>query len=73
MRTLNGFHHVKLPVSDVARSRDWYGEVMGLRVDLEFVEDGFSRAWPCAPRMAARAWPRVTIRRERRPWPASIR
>ncbi len=40
MTTLNAFHHVKLPVSDVARSRDWYGEVMGLRVDLEFVEDG---------------------------------
>lgn len=37
---LEGFHHVKLPVSDVARSRDWYGAVMGLEVDLEFVEDG---------------------------------
>jgi catechol 2,3-dioxygenase-like lactoylglutathione lyase family enzyme len=40
MTTLNGFHHVKLPVSDVARSRDWYSAVMGLHVDLEFVEDG---------------------------------
>lgn len=40
MTTLNGFHHVKLPVSDVARSRDWYRAVMGLQVDLEFVEDG---------------------------------
>ena len=40
MSTLDGFHHVKLPVSDVARSRDWYGAVMGLEVDLEFVEDG---------------------------------
>lgn len=40
MTTLSGFHHVKLPVSDVARSRDWYGAVMGLQVDLEFVEDG---------------------------------
>lgn len=40
MTTLSGFHHVKLPVHDVARSRDWYGSVMGLQVDLEFVEDG---------------------------------
>ena len=40
MTTLTGFHHVKLPVSDVARSRDWYGAVLGLEVDLEFVEDG---------------------------------
>lgn len=40
MTTLSGFHHVKLPVNDVARSRDWYGAVMGLQVDLEFVEDG---------------------------------
>ncbi|MGY1622092.1 VOC family protein [Geodermatophilus sp. SYSU D00965] len=40
MPALQGFHHVKLPVSDVARSRDWYCEVLGLAVDLEFVEDG---------------------------------
>jgi catechol 2,3-dioxygenase-like lactoylglutathione lyase family enzyme len=38
--TLNGFHHVKLPVTDVARSRDWYERVLGLRATLEFVEDG---------------------------------
>ncbi|MEV4297053.1 VOC family protein [Microbispora rosea] len=38
--TLNGFHHVKLPVTDVERSRDWYERVLGLRVFIEFVEDG---------------------------------
>ncbi|WP_214323741.1 VOC family protein [Nonomuraea sediminis] len=38
--TLNGFHHVKLPVTDVERSRDWYERVLGLRVVIEFVEDG---------------------------------
>ncbi|MFG2074033.1 Glyoxalase/Bleomycin resistance protein/Dioxygenase superfamily protein [Nonomuraea maritima] len=38
--TLNGFHHVKLPVADVERSRDWYERVLGLRVFIEFVEDG---------------------------------
>jgi catechol 2,3-dioxygenase-like lactoylglutathione lyase family enzyme len=37
---LSGFHHVKLPVTDVARSRDWYERVLGLRAHLEFIEDG---------------------------------
>lgn len=38
--TLNGFHHAKLPVSDIRRSLDWYERVLGLRVQLEFVEEG---------------------------------
>lgn len=37
---LGGFHHVKLPVTDVVRSRDWYRRVLGLHTHLEFVEDG---------------------------------
>src|SRR5450432_1149011 len=37
---LSGFHHVKLPVTDVVRSRDWYERVLGLQTQLEFVEDG---------------------------------
>jgi catechol 2,3-dioxygenase-like lactoylglutathione lyase family enzyme len=37
---LRGFHHVKLPVADVIRSRDWYQRVLGFEVALEFVEDG---------------------------------
>jgi catechol 2,3-dioxygenase-like lactoylglutathione lyase family enzyme len=37
---LAGFHHVKLPVTDVSRSRDWYCRVLGLQQHLEFVEDG---------------------------------
>jgi catechol 2,3-dioxygenase-like lactoylglutathione lyase family enzyme len=40
MPDLSGFHHVKLPVADLSRSRDWYTSVLGLRVDIEFVEDG---------------------------------
>lgn len=40
MPAMLGFHHVKLPVRDVARSRDWYRDVLGLAVELEFVEDG---------------------------------
>jgi catechol 2,3-dioxygenase-like lactoylglutathione lyase family enzyme len=38
--TLSGFHHVKLPVSDIQRSLEWYRRVLGLRVQLEFVEEG---------------------------------
>ncbi|GII30251.1 VOC family protein [Planotetraspora mira] len=37
---LSGFHHVKLPVTDVVRSRDWYERVLGLQTHMEFVEDG---------------------------------
>jgi catechol 2,3-dioxygenase-like lactoylglutathione lyase family enzyme len=40
MGALSGFHHVKLPVSDVPTSRDWYVRVLGLEVDIEFVDDG---------------------------------
>ena len=40
MGELQGFHHVKLPVSDLARSREWYERVLGLQVYAEFVEDG---------------------------------
>lgn len=37
---LSGLHHVKLPVSDVARSRDWWLHVLGFENDIEFVEHG---------------------------------
>lgn len=37
---LNGFHHVKLPVSDLNRSVEWYERVLGLQVKLAFVENG---------------------------------
>ncbi|HEX2914000.1 MAG TPA: VOC family protein [Chloroflexia bacterium] len=37
---LCGLHHLKLPVSDISRSRDWYCEVLGFKVDIEFVEEG---------------------------------
>jgi catechol 2,3-dioxygenase-like lactoylglutathione lyase family enzyme len=40
MGTLSGFHHVKLPVTDVFRSRDWYQRVLGFDVAMEFVEHG---------------------------------
>ena len=37
---IDGIHHVKLPVSDVARSRAWYERVLGFELVIEFVEDG---------------------------------
>lgn len=38
-----GLHHVKLPVTDVARSREWYSAAFGFLHDLEFTEDGVLR------------------------------
>jgi hypothetical protein len=35
-----GFHHLKIPVSDVGRSRDWYCQMFGFVTEIEFVEDG---------------------------------
>lgn len=37
---LAGIHHLKLPVTDLARSREWYQSRLGYRVQLEFVEHG---------------------------------
>jgi catechol 2,3-dioxygenase-like lactoylglutathione lyase family enzyme len=37
---LDGIHHIKVPVTDLERSRDWYASRLGYRVDIEFVEDG---------------------------------
>jgi catechol 2,3-dioxygenase-like lactoylglutathione lyase family enzyme len=37
---LDGIHHVKLPVSDLARSRDWYESRLGFVAAIEFVEQG---------------------------------
>jgi catechol 2,3-dioxygenase-like lactoylglutathione lyase family enzyme len=37
---LAGIHHVKLPVTDLARSREWYESRLGYEVQVEFVEQG---------------------------------
>ncbi|MGW2424303.1 VOC family protein [Streptomyces sp. NPDC001709] len=37
---LAGIHHVKLPVTDLTRSRDWYRSRLGYEVDFEFTEQG---------------------------------
>lgn len=36
---LDGIHHVKIPVTDLARSREWYERVFGFTVELEFRDD----------------------------------
>jgi catechol 2,3-dioxygenase-like lactoylglutathione lyase family enzyme len=41
---LAGIHHVKIPVTDLARSIDWYGRVFGFQVTWEFADaDGVVR------------------------------
>jgi catechol 2,3-dioxygenase-like lactoylglutathione lyase family enzyme len=37
---VKGIHHVKLPVHDPARSREWYGRVLGFEQETEMVEQG---------------------------------
>jgi catechol 2,3-dioxygenase-like lactoylglutathione lyase family enzyme len=37
---LAGIHHLKLPVTSLDRSRDWYLSRLGYQVQMEFVEQG---------------------------------
>jgi catechol 2,3-dioxygenase-like lactoylglutathione lyase family enzyme len=37
---LDGIHHLKLPVTDLGRSLEWYRSRLGYEVWHEFVEDG---------------------------------
>lgn len=37
---LDGVHHLKLPVSDLARSLEWYQSRLGYEKAVEFVEGG---------------------------------
>jgi catechol 2,3-dioxygenase-like lactoylglutathione lyase family enzyme len=37
---LAGVHHLKLPVTDLARSLEWYRSRLGYEVQVEFVEKG---------------------------------
>jgi catechol 2,3-dioxygenase-like lactoylglutathione lyase family enzyme len=43
---LAGVHHLKLPVTDLARSREWYRSRLGYQLFAEFVEQG--RLMGCA-------------------------
>ncbi len=37
---LAGIHHLKLPVTDLARSLEWYRSRLGYQVQIEFTEQG---------------------------------
>jgi catechol 2,3-dioxygenase-like lactoylglutathione lyase family enzyme len=39
MPVLDGIHHLKIPVSDLATSRRWYERVLGLAVGREFADE----------------------------------
>ena len=59
---LAGIHHVKLPVTDLARSLEWYRSRLGYAVHIEFVEQGtlmgYGLAHPAGgPRLALRLDP----------------
>jgi catechol 2,3-dioxygenase-like lactoylglutathione lyase family enzyme len=43
---LAGIHHLKLPVTDLATSREWYRSRLGYELQIEFVEEG--RLMGCA-------------------------
>jgi catechol 2,3-dioxygenase-like lactoylglutathione lyase family enzyme len=36
---LDGIHHVKIPVSNLARSRAWYEQVFGFDIEVEFTDE----------------------------------
>lgn len=61
MTALSGFHHVKIPVTDVAASRHWYERTLGLRVVIEFVEEGELMGVAMADRSEA---VQIALRRE---------
>jgi catechol 2,3-dioxygenase-like lactoylglutathione lyase family enzyme len=37
---LDGIHHIKIPVTDLERSRAWYESRLGYRTQVEFIEQG---------------------------------
>jgi catechol 2,3-dioxygenase-like lactoylglutathione lyase family enzyme len=54
---LAGIHHVKLPVTDLARSREWYESRLGYQVQIEFVEQGTLMGYALATRTEGLSWP----------------
>ncbi len=49
MTQVLGFHHLSLSVTDLARSTEWYRQVLGLDVAAQIQGEGFSRTRLRAP------------------------
>lgn len=62
---LRGVHHVRLPVSDVLRSRDWYSEVFEFAPILDFEEEanlvGVVLEHPCGITVGLHAAPERVV------------
>jgi catechol 2,3-dioxygenase-like lactoylglutathione lyase family enzyme len=43
--SIQGIHHVRLPVADLERSVLWYRELLGFERDFPFRRDGVIYAW----------------------------
>jgi catechol 2,3-dioxygenase-like lactoylglutathione lyase family enzyme len=62
---LAGVHHLKLPVTDLDRSLQWYRGRLGYDVEIEFIEEGVLMGYAMAhpnggPRLALRLDPERT-------------
>jgi hypothetical protein len=62
---LDRIAQVKLPVTDLARSVDWYRRFLGLRLWVEIVEDGVVRGSDCSIPKSASTSHCATVRSAR--------
>ena len=49
MTEIQGYHHVSLSVSDLAKSAEWYRQALGFEIDAEIDGNGFRRTRLRAP------------------------
>ena len=68
---LAGVHHLKLPVTDLARSREWYHGRLGYELRAEMVEQGQLMGLALDTPTAAPRWPCGSIPSARRRPPDS--
>jgi catechol 2,3-dioxygenase-like lactoylglutathione lyase family enzyme len=51
MAAVQGYHHVSLSVSDLAKSAEWYRRALGFEIDAE-IEGTLFAALACGRRVA---------------------